>query len=413
MEDNDERSAGPLAGVRVVDITTVVMGPYATVTLADLGADVIKIEGLDGDMTRGIGAYRHPGMSAMTLNLQRNKRSVALDLGSAAGREVLDALVRDADVLVTNLRPRSRARLGITWERLGELNPKLILCTSQAYGAETERRDEPAYDDIVQAASGSARLSELVDGVPRYAPNVIADKVAGLHIVNAVLAAVVHRNSTGTGQWVDVPMVDVMIAFNLVEHFGGHTFSPAEGPFGWARVLVPERMPHRTADGWICIMPYSDANWRDFFTLAGLTDMVDNPRYAKVRDRHAHMGELLAAVGEVAVTKTTAQWLELCSANQIPAADLLDLATVHEDKYVLSQGLLTEREHPTEGRYFSGRTPVNLSATPVGFRRHAPQLGQHTVEVLTEIGIAPERIRELTDDGVIKSWSPDEGARDD
>jgi len=396
---------GALKGLRIIDLTTVIMGPFATATLADLGAEVIKVENLDGDMSRGIGARRHEGMSALTLNLQRNKRSIGLDLASTDGRRVLDDLVRDADVLVTNLRPRSRDKLGITYERLSQLNPGLILCTAQAYGSETAYRDYPAYDDIVQAASGSAKLSELVDGAPRFAPYVIADKVVGLYIVIAVLAAAMEKKVTGLGQAVDVPMVDSMIGFNLVEHFGGHTFAPAEGDFGWARVLTPERMPHRTADGWICIMPYSSQNWNDFFAHAGREDLVDHPRYATVNDRHRHMGELLSAVREVAPSRTTKEWLALCETHGIPASDLLDLAHAHEDDYVLGQELITKREHPTEGEYYATRTPFTLSRTPIAFTRHAPLLGADTIDVLKDLGYSDERIHDLADACVITATS--------
>ncbi|MFZ2526827.1 MAG: CoA transferase [Rhodococcus sp. (in: high G+C Gram-positive bacteria)] len=394
---------GALNGLRIVDLTTVVMGPFATATLADLGADVIKVESLDGDMSRSVGAHRHEGMSAMTMNLQRNKRSVVIDLTTAEGREVLDDLVRTADMLITNLRPRSRDKLGITYQRLSGINPGLILCTAQAYGSDTAHRDYPAYDDIVQAASGAAKLSELVDGAPRFAPYVIADKVVGLYIVIAVLAAAMEKKVTGRGQEVDVPMVDSMIGFNLVEHFGGHTFSPAEGDFGWGRVLTPERTPHRTADGWICIMPYSTKNWNDFFTDAGRADLAGNPRYATVNDRHRHMGELLSAVREIAPSRTTADWLALCETRGIPASDLLDLAQAHEDEYVLGQELITERIHPTEGRYYATRTPFTMSRTPVAFTRHAPHLGEDTAAVLGELGYSDERIRSLSDGSIIKT----------
>ncbi|WP_030520700.1 CaiB/BaiF CoA transferase family protein [Nocardia rhamnosiphila] len=396
-----------LAGFRVIDLTTVIMGPFATVTLADLGADVIKIENLDGDMSRGIGSRRHEGMSALSMNLQRNKRSVALDLASAAGRRILDDLVRDADVLVTNLRPRSRDKLGLTYDRLSGINPGLILCTAQAYGSDTSYRDQPAYDDIVQAASGAAKLNELVDGTPRYAPYVIADKVVGLYIVIAILAAAMAKKATGLGQAVDVPMVDSMIAFNLVEHFGGHTFAPATGDFGWARVLTPERVPHRTADGWICIMPYSARNWNDFFAFAGRSDMVDNPRYTTVDDRHRHMGELLSAVGEAAPAHTTAEWLAFCAEHGIPAADLLDLADAHRNSYVRDQALITKYEHPTEGEYYATRTPFTMSRTPVSLRRHAPLLGADTAAVLADLGYSAQRIRGLTDAGVVATTAPE------
>ncbi|QHE72910.1 CaiB/BaiF CoA transferase family protein [Rhodococcus sp. WAY2] len=397
---------GALDGLRIIDLTTVIMGPFATATLADLGADVIKVENLEGDMSRSVGAQRHAGMSALTMNLQRNKRSIALDLASEDGQQILDDLVRDADVLVTNLRPRSRVKLGLTYERLAQINSGLVLCTAQAYGSGTDYRDYPAYDDIVQAASGAAKLSELIDGEPRYAPYVIADKVVGLYIVIAILTAAMEKTRTGLGQEVDVPMVDAMIGFNLVEHFGGHTFAPAEGNFGWARVLTPERAPHRTADGWICIMPYSAKNWNDFFTLAGRNDMVHNPRYATVNDRHRHMGELLSAIGEITPRRTTMEWLAQCESLGIPASDLLDLSNAHEDPYVLSQELITRREHPSEGEYYATRTPFAMSRTPVVFNRHAPQLGEDTFPILEELGYSADRIQALTDASVVTAISP-------
>jgi len=390
-----ERADGALGGLRVIDLTTVIMGPFATVTLADLGAEVIKVENLDGDMGRGVGARRHPGMSALALNLHRNKRSVAFDLSAEEGQKILDDLVRDADVVVTNLRPSSRAKLGITYERMSAINPGVILCTAQAYGSTSRYGNAPAYDDIVQAASGAARLFELIDGEPRYAPYVIADKVVGLYIVIAVLTALVERSRSGRGQAVDVPMVDAMIGFNLVEHLAGHTFSPPEGPFGWARVLVPERVPHRTSDGWICLMPYSTKNWNDFFRLVGREELVDHPRYATVNDRHRHMSELLSIVDESAAQRTTKEWLILCESYGIPASDLLDLAHAQDDGYVRDRSLLVKRTHPTEGDYYTTRTPFDMSRTPVAFNRHAPALGADTESVLRDLGYSDERVSSL------------------
>ncbi|KWX57006.1 CoA-transferase [Mycobacterium sp. NAZ190054] len=377
------------------------MGPFATATLADLGADVIKVEPPEGDMSRHIGSRRHDGMSALTLNLQRNKRSIVVDLAHRDGRKVLDDLVREADVLITNLRPRSRQRLGITWDRLSNVNPRLVYCHAQAYGSTTSRQDFPAYDDIVQAASGMTRLAERVDGSPRFAPYVVADKVVGLYLTTAILAALLHQRITGSGQEIDVPMVDAMISFSLVEHFGGHTFEPPVGDFGWSRVLVPERVPHRTADGWICIMPYSDANWRDFFDIAERPQLVDDPRYATVDDRHRHMGQLLSTVSEATPSRTTAEWLTLCGARGIPASDLLDLADAASDGYVRDQGLVTPRDHPSEGGYYTTTTPIYLSQTPVTFRRHAPQLGEHTDEVLKEIGYDADEVARLARELVV------------
>lgn len=392
-----------LAGVRIVDLTTVIMGPYATAILADLGADVVKVEPPTGDMTRGIGAARHPGMSALTLTLQRNKRSIALDVASPEGAAVLRDLLRDADVVVTNLRPRSRTKLGLDPEDLLDAFPRLVVCTAQAYGSGTDQRDDPAYDDIVQAASGFAMIGDLLDGQPGYTPNVVADKISGLHIVIGVLAALRHRDRTGRGQHVDVPMVDTMIAFNLVEHLAGHTFDPPAGPFGWPRVLVPERKPHRTADGWICLMPYSRRNWEDFFALSGQPELANDPRFRTVDDRHRHMGELLGLVDAVTPTRTTAEWLRICTERDIPAAPLRDLTTAHQDPYVLDRGLLAHATHPTEGPYFTARTPVDLSDSPVAQTRPAPRLGEQTAELLSELGYPPERIEALLADGVVSA----------
>jgi len=404
--DTQTVDAGALEGLVVLDLTTVVMGPYATAMLGDLGAEVIKIESVDGDMSRKMGPSRSPGMTALTMNLQRNKQSLALDLKSAEGREVLERLVAQADVVVTNLRPRSRGPLGLTYDNLKALQPCIILCTAQAYSEASSRRDYPAYDDMVQAASGAASLAERIDGAPRYAPYVIADKVSGLHMVIGILAALAHRNATGKGQHVEVPMVDTMIHFNLVEHFGGHTFDPPEGDFGWARVLVPERTPYRTADGFVCILPYSDANWIDFFDAAGLTDLVGDVRFADVNARHQHMSDLLGAIHAVTPQRTTQEWLDLCLARGVPASALLDLATVADDEYVRDQQIVTAQVHPTEGSYFSTVSPLRLSASPVRLRKHAPALGENTVALLKRASYSDDEISKLIGSGVVGSSGP-------
>lgn len=392
---------GALTGVTVLDLTTVVMGPFATSMLGDFGAEVIKVEALEGDITRRMGPQRNSGMTALTLGLQRNKRSIAMDLKTTEGRDILARLVRDVDIVVCNLRPQSRERLGLTYSELTAIRPDVILCTAQAYAQDSTRRNEPAYDDMVQAASGLTGLAEAVDGTPRYAPYVIADKVSGLYIVIAILTALYHRAATGAGQHVEVPMVDAMIHFNLVEHLSGQTFSPPVGDFGWSRVLVAERAPYRTADGYVCILPYTDANWRDFFALTGLTDLLTDPKFTDVDNRHQNMGYLHAVIGEITPHKSTQQWLDLCRDRNVPASGLLDLAQVTDDPYVTEQGVLQRRTHPTEGDYFSALTPIRLSESPVGLQRHAPVLGAHTAEVLTELGYTEEDISRLSDTAVV------------
>ncbi|HWD03938.1 MAG TPA: CoA transferase [Amycolatopsis sp.] len=395
-----------LSGLRVLDLTTVVMGPYATVVLADLGADVIKIETTTGDRHRFAGASRHAGMSAPAMNLHRNKRSLAVDLSTPDGREIFDGLVSTADLVVTNLRPRSRRKLGLDHGRLAAINPRIVLVTAQGWASDSADGDRPAYDDIIQAASGTAQLSAPVLGGPRYAPYAVADKVVGLHICIAALAAIVHQRRTGRGQHVDVPMVDSMISFNLVEHFGGHTFSPPEAPFGWARILEAERQPQRTADGWVCIMPYSDANWRDLFAFAGMTQFANDPAFTDINHRNANMGKLMLALRAETPKRTTAEWLRLCAEHGIPASSVLDLADVQADDYVRNRDVLSRRDHPTEGAYWATRTPFEMSDTPVAFTRHAPRIGEHTAELLAEAGFTPARVAELAEAGVVRLAGP-------
>ncbi|WP_308259269.1 CoA transferase [Pseudonocardia sp. H11422] len=397
---------GPLDGLRIVDLTTVIMGPYAAAILGDLGADVIKVEEPAGDMARGIGPRRHPGMSGLALNLNRNKRSVAVNLKAPEGRAVLADLVRGADAVLTNLRPASRERLGLTYEGLAAVNPGVVLCTAQAFRTGSDVENLAAYDDIVQARSGLTSLYQRAGGEQGYAPFVVADKVCGLTVVYSLLAALLHRQRTGEGQWVDVPMVDTMIAFNLVEHLNGHTFEPPEGGFGWSRVLTANRRPQRTADGWVCLLPYSDRNWRDFFDHIGRPELGDDPRFGSIDGRHANMAELLDLVAEAATGRTTAEWLEFCARVSIPATPVVDLEDVPDDPYVREGGLVTTATHPSEGRYRTVSTPARFSRTPGRLRRHAPRLGADTRDVLAEAGHTVERIDSLLAAGVAYADGP-------
>ncbi|KZM71312.1 CaiB/BaiF CoA transferase family protein [Nocardia terpenica] len=384
-------SAGPLAGVRVIELGSVIMAPYAAQQLGDLGADVVKVEPPTGDMTREYQPQRHPGMGAFTLNLNRNKRSVAIDLKAPHGRDALLALLRTADVLITNIRPQALARLRLSYEDVADSNPGLVYASAQGFRADSAWGTHAAYDDIIQAVTGLVSLNQKVTGTPHFLPTVLADKVCGLQIAQAVLAALVHRAQGGAGQHIEVPMADTMLAFNLVEHLFGATFDTPDGPgpFGYGRVLTPHRTAQRTADGWMCILPASDRHWRDFFAFVDRPELAADPRFRTLADRARNVGELYALAGELTPRHTTAEWQRFCDSVSIPAGPVLDLDAATATDYARSGDLLIEAEHPTEGAYRVIGRPVRYSATPPPPLRHCPTVGQHTDEVLREVGFDP------------------------
>ncbi|QWF79709.1 Formyl-CoA:oxalate CoA-transferase [Amycolatopsis sp. CA-230715] len=392
MTGTERIQEGALDGVRVVDLASVVMGPYATQILGDLGADVIKIESPSGDSTRVTRPQRHEGMGALALNVNRNKRSVVLDLKTGHGHEAALRLIRGADVLVTNMRPGALQRLGLGYEDLARENPKLIYCNAQGFRSDSPRAGLAAYDEIVQASSGMADLMRRATGTPTYAPTILADKLCALTIVYSVLAALVRQRATGRGQRVEVPMADTMLAFNLVEHLAGHTFEPAEGPMGFNRSMTPGHRAVRTSDGWACILPYNEKNIRDFFTAVDRPGLAADPRFGDPASRAKHYGELYEEIEKIAVERTTAEWQELCAGLSIPFAPVLELEDAETDPYFTEGGVLSVAEHPTEGKYRQIGSPVLLSETPASVRSHCPSLGEHTEEVLAEIGYSADEI---------------------
>jgi crotonobetainyl-CoA:carnitine CoA-transferase CaiB-like acyl-CoA transferase len=378
------RPVAPLDGMRIIDLTSVIMGPYSTRILADMGADVIKIEPPEGDMMRPPQGAR---LSGIMLNLYRNKRSVALDLKSEAGKAALKALIPTADVFVHNLRPQVMQRLGFTYEAVKALNPDIVYCAAFGFGSEGPYGQKPAYDDLIQASSGYASTAIPLTGEPAYASAVICDKLAGQAIAYAILGGLLYRERGGGGQAIEVPMFETAIDFNLVEGFGGAVYAPHRGPPGYPRIQTKERRPYRTADGYACILPYSAKNWFDFFDFVGRPEWKD--RYREPAQRGAAIELLYAMIREEAPKHTNAEWVAFCDSADIPCMPVINVENLADDAHVQAVGLMPVLEHPTEGPYYAIRQPIRFSAAPYRLRRHAPALGEHTEEVLREVGVIP------------------------
>lgn len=390
------RSMLPLYGIRVVDLSTVLMGPYASQTLADLGAEVIKIETPEGDSTRRTGVATEPGMAVTYLGLNRNKRSIVLDLKDARAREALLRLVDGADVFMHNIRPQKLAAIGIAPEALLPRNPRLVYAGLHGFGQDGPYGGSPAYDDIIQGMCGLVAVSETQFGEPRYLPTVIADKVSGLIAANAILAALMRRHRTGLGGFVEIPMFEAMVGFTMVEHLYGETFIPARAPAGYPRTLSAWRRPYRTLDGHVSLMPYTDRHWRDFFLEAGEPDLAADPRFGNIDSRTRHVGPLYEATGRIVAGRTTADWLEACARLQIPAAPILRIEDLVADPHLLATGFFTEHEDPSMGRVRQPGVAVRFDGQrpPVAV---PPRLGEHTEGVLREAGLTEAEIAALAE----------------
>jgi crotonobetainyl-CoA:carnitine CoA-transferase CaiB-like acyl-CoA transferase len=384
-----------LEGVRVIDLTTVVMGPLATRMLADMGADVIWVESPDGDVLREYEPMRSSKMSAFTMSMSRNKRSVALDLKSETGQAAMRDLLATADVFVTNLRRKAIDRLGLAEQHVRAVRPDIVYCMANGFGSDGPNADKTAYDDVIQAASGLASTFAWHGGDPQLVPSILADKVTGVHVAFAIAAALFDRERTRKGALLEVPMAETMVAFNLVEHLGGQTFRPQHGDFSYSRIRTPHRRPRRTKDGWIVVLPYSTENWHRFFEFAGQPGMKNDKRFASGGERIKHSDELYGLLDDIVKEKSTAEWIEFCAEHSIPASEVIDLERIGEHPHFKAVGMLQDEEHPTEGNCRYVRDPIRVDGEISPLRRHAPRHGADTEEVLREIGWDDERIAAL------------------
>ncbi|MBT7730698.1 MAG: CoA transferase [Rhodospirillaceae bacterium] len=390
---------GPLQGVRVVDLTTVMLGPFCTQILGEMGAEVIKIETPDGDVNRWTGESRSPGMSTGQLIKGRNKRSIVLNLKVVEAREAFEKLIKTADVFVHNIRPKAASRLAIDYETIAELNPSIIYASATGFGEAGPFADKPAYDDLIQGASGIASLYGKVTGTPRYVPSVMADKTTGLFLSNYISMALFHKERTGEGQKLHVPMYESFAAFVISEHMQGQTFVPATGPAGYTRMLTVHRKPYETMDGFICVVPYTQKHWMNFLTLVGEQNLIEDPRFSSQTERTKNIDALYEIVSDSMKTRTTSDWLITLTDADIPAGPMNSPEDLFDCPHLDAVGMFPEIEHPTEGRIKHIKVPVTFSKTPGGLYRHSEKLGESTHAVLSELGFSKTEIINLQNTG--------------
>lgn len=394
---------GPLAGVRVLDLTAVVLGPLATQILGDFGADVIKVEAPEGDLMRANGVTKVRGLSSIFLAINRNKRSLAIDLKRPEGVATLQRLLPTVDVLVHNMRTAAIERLGLGHAACAAINPKLIYCVATGFGEAGPDAGKPAFDDVIQAACGLAGLIGNEHGTPDYVPSLIADKTTGMALANAVMAALYERTQSGQGQFVEVPMFETMVAFTLAEHLGGRSYQPAQGPAGYARLLAGGRKPAPTLDGHVALLPYTAEHWRKFFKHVGREDLAD--KYA-VDDRHARnarVKEMYADMAAITRTLSTDALLALCAELDIPATRIHTIDSLPEHAHLQAVGLFQHQVHPTVGPMVAVRPTTLFARTPADLALPAPVLGEHSSHVLAEAGFSPEEIAALQTQRIIST----------
>lgn len=389
---NSPKRTGPLAGVKIVDMSSVVLGPFATLIFGDLGADVVKIEsaqpGKAGDTMRYAGASPTGDLGPIYTSLNRNKKSVQLDAKTDQGKTAIIALLKDADVFFHNVRLAGMARLGLDYDSVKAINPSIVYVHCAGFGVGGPYEHRQAYDDLIQGASGFSHLSVMRDGSePAYAPSLVADKTVGLFATYATLAALLHREKTGEGQFVQVPMLESFTFFNMVENLYGETFLPGNGKLAYTRSINANRKPYKTKDGYIGLVPYSDEQWQTFFEMGGKTGVFEDPRFKTYKARTENITDLYAIIGEVALTKTTDEWLDLLDAANIPSMRFNEMADVLTDEHLTAVNFFQTRQHPQAGPYRAMKHPVSFSATPADIALDPPTLGADTEMVLASLGL--------------------------
>ena len=387
--------SGPLKGLKIIELTSVVLGPWAAQILADMGAEVIKVEAPFGDSNRQLGASRNPNMAALYLSNNRNKRSLVLDLKQASARDALLAIIKDSDVFLHNNRPQVMIKLKLEYSDIKSVNENIIYCGTYGYSKDGPYGEKGALDDSIQAASGIAALNELVLGEPRYLPTVVADKTTAITVVYSILAALFHRERTGHGQAVEVPMFETMVSFVMAEHIWGEVFEPPLGKAGYTRLMSHHRKPYKTKDGYIAVLPYMNNHWKTFCEKAGRQDLIDDDRFKNLSSRVENIDDTYAETGKILSTKTTQEWLDIFADTKVPVIVVNSLDDLFTDPHLEAVGFWQEFDHPTEGKLKMPGFPAKFSETPATIRKHAPNFGEHSIEILAEAGIDEETINEM------------------
>jgi crotonobetainyl-CoA:carnitine CoA-transferase CaiB-like acyl-CoA transferase len=389
-------NSGPLAGIRVLDLTTVQMGPWCTRIMSDFGADVIKVEAPEGDSSRYTGVPKHRGMSGTFQHNGRGKRSIAMNLKQPEAQQAIRCLIPTVDAFASNIRPAALARLGLDYDSIKHLNPSIVYLSMVGYGSAGRYAGRPAYDDLIQAAAAIPMLLQRSTGQPRFIPMAAIDRIVGSAAANALLAGLLAKARTGIGQQIEVPMFETIAQFVLSEHMQGQTFDPPTSPAGYPRTLSPHRRPYPTKDGFIAVLPYNDGQWRRFFEVAGKAEILKtDPRFADITSRTANIDSLYEMVGEELKHRTTAEWLDLLERNDIPCMRPHTLETLLQDPHLADANFFNWLDHPSEGRIRTMREPSTWSETKPPTGRFAPRLGQQTREILTEAGFTPQTIDDL------------------
>jgi crotonobetainyl-CoA:carnitine CoA-transferase CaiB-like acyl-CoA transferase len=386
--------SGPLSGVRVVDLTSVVFGPLATQILGDLGADIIKVESPEGDTTRFTGPARSKDMAALFMSLNRNKRSVVLDLKTPEGKDALWKLIETADVFIHSMRPEKMIALGFSYTEVLKKHPKIVYVGLHGYLSEGPYSGKPAYDDVIQGQCGAASLMTSISGEPRYVPLIIADKTCALAASNAVTSALFARERTGKGQFVEVPMFETMVFFVFVEHLYGRTFDE-QGELGYSRLLAPWRRPYKTKDGYICMLAYTNPQWRKFWTEIGRAELINDPRFINLAARSQNISELYQLAGASLQGRSTEEWLQIFEKLDIPCGRISTLDDVFNDPHLKAVNLFEKSFHPTEGEFFMTNLPLRFSENQIDKPRMPPKFGEHGPEIFAEIGLSEDEIANL------------------